>query len=139
MEETRSAVSLEAIAERLDRVEGMLSRFEHALAQVLDVAAMVTDMADEAAARSVAAGVLPEERVRDAVELLGQLGQALSSTRGERPGRAGLLAMLRASREPDVQRTLDFTVRFLRHLGGCLDADERLAMEPTARKELSHV
>jgi hypothetical protein len=69
----------------------------------------------------------------DVVQAVGQVGRALSAATRERGERAGLMALLRATRDPQVQRTIDFGLRFLRHLG------ERIVQqEAVRRRELSH-
>jgi DNA-binding FrmR family transcriptional regulator len=73
----------------------------------------------------------------DVVHLVGQVGRALGAARDEREGRAGLVALWRATRDPDVQRSIDFGLRFLRHFGRRIEQSG--AALPAARKELARV
>lgn len=156
------AGALEAMLDRVDRVQALVAQLE-ALPGVI---ATVADTVDEfmlalgdrgldlhAAGRGAAlamgwltrllqlpafhevldAGIL-EPRV---VGVIGQLGQALSAARNEPGGRAGLMALLRATRDPDVQRGLDFGLRFLRHFGERMKQHEALAEQSAPRRELS--
>jgi hypothetical protein len=74
----------------------------------------------------------------DVVQLIGQMGRALGETRDEREGRAGLMALWRATRDPDVQRSIDFSLRFLRHFGRRIE-QPGAALQPATRRELSNV
>jgi uncharacterized protein YjgD (DUF1641 family) len=57
--------------------------------------------------------------------LVGQMGRAMAETRSAQNGQLGLFGMLGAMRDPQVQRTLDFAMRFAKELGRQLDgADE---------------
>lgn len=47
--------------------------------------------------------------------------QALVDTAEEPPGKAGFIAIWRATRDPDVQRALDFGLRFLKRWGAALN------------------
>ncbi|MFB6135505.1 MAG: DUF1641 domain-containing protein [Halobacteriaceae archaeon] len=49
--------------------------------------------------------------------------EAVGDAAGEEPERAVALALLRATRDPDVQRGLGFAVATLRALGRTLDGD----------------
>lgn len=61
---------------------------------------------------------LPDARQ---IGTLANLRSALADTGGEPAGRAGFLALWRATRDPDVQRALDFGIRFLKRCGRIID------------------
>lgn len=65
---------------------------------------------------------LVDSGVFDAASLgvIGQAGRAMVDVRGQDPGRAGMFKAFKASRDPDVQRTLDFGLRFARRFGQLL-------------------
>jgi hypothetical protein len=63
------------------------------------------------------------------VATLAQAGDALAGTSAEAGDRAGILALLRASRDPDVQRALDFMLRFMKRFGRSLAGPEPGAEE----------
>ncbi|WP_428268510.1 hypothetical protein [Haliangium sp.] len=160
--------ALEAVLTRIERVQILVEQLDALPAAV----ATVVDVADELLLAAAERGFDIETIVRTGIDILGrfgrllqsqefqgvldsgvleprvvgiigQLGQALSDARAEAMGKAGWLSVFRATRDTHVQRTLDFGVRFLRHLGNRLDQANGqvsdLAIEPTARKELPHV
>lgn len=157
------ADALEAVLDHVDRIQAVVEQLD-ALPGVI---ATVVDTVDEsllaAAGKGldvdgvVRGGVVALERVArlvqspafqevldsgilepDVVHLVGQLGRALGAAREEPEGRAGLMALWRATRDPDVQRSIDFSVRFLRQFGRSIE-QSGAALQPATRKELSHV
>lgn len=157
------ADALEAMLDHVDRIQalvGQLDALPGAIATVMDA---VDEYLLAAASKGldvdgvVRGGVAALERFArlvqssafqevldsgilepDVVHLVGQMGRALGAARDEREGRAGLVALWRATRDPDVQRSLDFSLRFLRHFGRRIE-QSGAALPPATRKELSHV
>jgi len=132
-----------AIATVMDTVDGFLRA---AAGKGLDVDAVVRGGVEalERVARLVQSPAFQEVLdsgilETDVLHLIGQMGRALSAARDEREGRAGLMALWRATRDPDVQRSIDFSLRFLRHLGSRIDQSSAAALQPVSAKELSHV
>jgi Protein of unknown function (DUF1641) len=155
------ASALEAMLDRIDRMQALVARLDAlpgAVATVMDtVDEFLVALADkgldlESVVRRGAAGLdrlarlvqsSAFQEVLDSgilephvVRVIGHLGRALSAARGEPGERAGLLALLRATRDPDVQRTIDFGLRFLRHFGDRIERHE--APAAVAHKELPH-
>jgi hypothetical protein len=157
------ADALESILERVDRVQSLVTALDAlpgAIATVMDtVDGFLMALADKGLdlesmvrggrvamarfARLMQSSAF--EEVLDSgilephvVHVIGHLGRALSAARSEPGERAGLLALLRATRDPDVQRAIDFGVRFLRHFGNSIERHEAAAVDPATRKELSH-
>ncbi|HWN71429.1 MAG TPA: DUF1641 domain-containing protein [Haliangium sp.] len=157
------ADALEAVLDRMDRVQALLARLDALPGAVATVADTVDDfvmaLADrgldvEQVVRRGAAGLDRVARLVQSpafqevldsgilephvVQVIGHLGRALSAARGEPGERAGLMALLRATRDPDVQRAIDFGLRFLRHFGDRIEPHETPAVDSAARKELPH-
>ena len=157
------ADALEAMLDRMDRVQTLLARLD-ALPGAI---ATITDTVDAFLMALAGKGLDPDSVVRGGivatdrfarlmqssafeevldsgilephvVHVIGHLGRALSAARSEPGERAGLMALLRATRDPDVQRAIDFGLRFLRHFGSSIERHEAAAIDPAARKELSH-
>lgn len=157
------ADALEAMLDHVDRIQalvGQLDALPGAIATVMDA---VDEYLLAAAGKGldvdgvVRGGVVALERFArlvqssafqevldsgilepDVVHLVGQMGRALGAARDEGEGRAGMMALWRATRDPDVQRSLDFSLRFLRHFGRRIE-QSGAALPPATRKELSHV
>lgn len=147
--EPEVTASIEAVLDRIDRIKILVEQAD----ALPDLLAMITDIADEFLLRAAGHGLDIETIVRSGVDVfarlarllqssefqnlldsgvldarvvqvVGQLGSALSEAHGELGGRAGWMALWRATRDPEVQRTLDFSVRFLRHLGNRLESSD---------------
>lgn len=145
---------IQALVEHLDALPGAIATAMDTVDEILRAAAG-KGLDIDAAARNGAAALGQIARLvqspafqelldagilsADALHLLGQMGQALHAARDEREGRAGLMALWRATRDPDVQRSLDFGLRFLRHLGSRIEESRPSALQAATRKELSHV
>lgn len=160
--ETRSPeLSVEQRLERIERTLSLLLENQVAqqdvlrtVAEVPNVVATVTDVADGLFGRLIARGVDPVQLGRNVttalerlvdllhsdevstfldsgmldpstVRFLGEVGSAFAATRDEEGGRAGMFAALGGVREEPVQRALDFGLRFARRFGG-LVSDRRL-------------
>lgn len=67
----------------------------------------------------------------DTVDLAARTGDALVETSHEAAGKAGFLALFRATRDPDVQRALDFCIRFMKRFGQALGERTENAEEDT--------
>lgn len=157
------ADALEAMLDRVDRVQALVSRLDAlpgAVATVVDtVDELSRTLADrgldvESIVRGGAMGLDRFARLMQSsafqelldsgilephvVHVIGQLGRALSAARSEPVERAGLMALLRATRDPDAQRAIDFGLRFLRHFGHRIEPHEAPAVDSAARKELPH-
>ena len=138
-----SLLELATSPERLDRLEALL----HALDALPGTLATAANVADDWAAQLMAQGVdlhqarqnaqrllvkilktLQSERAGDfdmlsdtALDVLNRAGRALSESMHEQTqGKAGVLALWRASRDPHIQRALDFGVRFGARFGQLL-------------------
>ncbi len=158
------AGALEVVLDHADRIQALVVQLDALPGAIATVMDTVDDFLRAAAGKGldvdavVRGGAVALERVArlvqspafqevldsgiletDVVRLLGQVGRALSAARDEREGRAGLMALWRATRDPDVQRSIDFSLRFLRHLGGRIDQSSAAALQPASAKELSHV
>ncbi len=62
------------------------------------------------------------------VEVVGRAGKALASVGEGAAGTAGPMDLFRALRDPDVQRSLDFGLRFARRFGKLIDTPDRAAL-----------
>ncbi|MEM9489287.1 MAG: DUF1641 domain-containing protein [Myxococcota bacterium] len=118
------------------------------------VAATVVDTVDELIARAADRGVDVEAALRNSGEIalalarllsapefrasmvadllcpanvsaVNAVGSALAATHQAPPSKAGILAIVRATRDPDVQRALGFGLAFLKNLGRQLAGPER--------------
>ena len=121
----RAAVALTPRqAEVLDRLAALLD-FAAPLPGGL---ALAVDAADEAAANAQAAGFDLDALLREGGALAGALAQAAADAHAEQraatPPRLGLVGLVRALRDPDVQRALGFALAFSRHLGRRLPRGE---------------
>lgn len=69
-----------------------------------------------------------------------QASDALAETNAEAGGKAGILRLLRASRDADVQRALDFMLRFMKRFGrGLAEHDQGSEQGSEQGKEDSDV
>jgi hypothetical protein len=157
------ADALEAMLGRIDRVQALVAQLDAlpgAIATVMDIVdEFLLALADKGLDLEsiVRGGAVAMDRfarllqspafheVLDAgifephvVNVVGQLGRALSAARSEPSDRAGVLALLRATRDPDVQQAIDFGLRFLRHFGNRIEPSDTPALESAAPKELPH-
>ena len=159
--EPRVASALESILDRIDRVKILVEQADELPALI----ATLADIIDEFLLHAAGQGLDIQSVFKTAVDIMGRLGHLLQSTefqaildsgildpgvvgivaqlgtslrnaREEDGDQAGWMALWRASRDPDVQRTLDFTVRFLRHIGRQLD-QSRAVLASASRKELA--
>ncbi|MCG8418625.1 MAG: DUF1641 domain-containing protein [Proteobacteria bacterium] len=114
--------------------------------------AAAVDTFDEALARAAERGIDVEAAVSAAIDVVGRLARmlaapemqsiidlltpqsaaaaaalrdALNETREEPGGRAGILALFRATRDPEVQQALDFGIRLLKRLGRLMAESQR--------------
>jgi hypothetical protein len=140
--EERLKVALE-LAEKLTAPE-MVTKLDQLLEmadQAPLMAAMVADMADETVRRAAANGIDIEERLRSGlavaekltapemteafktlldpqvVAVLNKTGIALNQSLQKQPEKLGLMGMLRAMGDSDVQQALGFLMGFARHFG----------------------
>lgn len=153
---------LERIEQTLDRLAGALDQALHVAPNAVATAVDVMDeLALGAQARGVdldallrvggsALGALAElmqspqfaDLMRsgalsaDSMAIAARAGDAMAETSAEAGGKAGVLALLRASRDPDVQRALDFMLRFMKRFGRGLAEHEHNSEQG---KEDSHV
>jgi uncharacterized protein YjgD (DUF1641 family) len=124
-----------AVVAALDRLEGRLARIEGALARITGVAAhaepltaALVDSFDDAAQRLAERGIDVDARMRGVLGALEGLTspaivaatQALSDAEREPPPRVGLLGLLGALRDPDVQRALGLALCVAARVGGAL-------------------
>jgi uncharacterized protein YjgD (DUF1641 family) len=146
---------LERIEQSLDRLTGAL---DQAMTMAPSAVATATDIADEFLLAAQDRGIDIDALLRagggaldrlarvmqspqfarlldsgalsaDSVATLARAGDALAQTSAEACDRAGILALLRASRDPDVQRALDFMLRFMKRFGSSLAGRESGAEE----------
>jgi hypothetical protein len=152
--EDRLLAVLERLERRVEHVEGALRRLEGATAQVPAVVATVTDIVDGLVERLAARGIdvdsrlhallraadhLTSPRALDALasvlsseimahqttEVIGRLGRAVVTAEHEaRP--VGAWGLLRALRDPEVQRAAGFLVAMARRFGEELESVPQL-------------
>jgi uncharacterized protein YjgD (DUF1641 family) len=145
---------LERIEQSLDRLTGAL---DQAMTTAPNVVATATDVMDEFLLAAQDRGIDIDALLRagggalgrlarlvqspqfarlldsgalspDSLSTLARAGDALAETSAEAGDKAGILALLRASRDPDVQRALDFVLRLMKRFGRGLaqrDLDHR--------------
>lgn len=125
----RTVAVLTTLTDRMDQLEQLIAMADQAPGFV----AMAADMFDDVYRAAEEAGHDPEQMLRrsltalstllqsgllapEAVDLAGQAGDALAASREETP-EVGLLGLLRALRDPDVQRALGFFTAFSKQFG----------------------
>lgn len=152
--EDRLLATIERLERRLEHMEQSIARLEGASAQVPAVVATVTDIADGVIERLRERGIDVDERLRamlraadhltspralDALasvlqseilahqttEVIGRMGRAIVAAEHEaRP--VGAWGMLRALRDPEIQRAAGFLVAMAQHFGKELTAVPQL-------------
>ena len=108
------------IASRLDALEGSIA----ALAELPAVIASMTDIVDELAGRLSREGVALDQlgsRVQAAARATAHvLG---SDDLSEGPEKVGIFGLLKAMRDPDVQRAMALAMRLARAVGKTIDSE----------------
>lgn len=152
--EDRLLATLERLERRVEHMEGALGRLEGATGQVPAVVATFTDVLDGLVERLAARGIDVDERMRallraadhltspralDALasvlsseilahqttEVVGRMGRAIVTAEHEaRP--LGMWGLLRALRDPEVQRAAGFLVAMARRFGEELESVPQL-------------
>ncbi|HSD88106.1 MAG TPA: DUF1641 domain-containing protein [Kofleriaceae bacterium] len=153
--EDRLLATIERLERKVDHMERTIARLEGATAQVPAVVATVTDIVDGLVERLAARGIDVDERMRavlraadhltspralDALasvlqseimasqttEVIGRMGRAIVAAEHEaRP--VGMWGLMRALRDPEVQRAAGFLVSMARRFGEELDEVPQLA------------
>ena len=116
------------IASRLEAIEGSIA----ALAELPALIASITDIVDELASRLSSEGVALD-RVGSRVQAAARAtAQVLGSAElNEGPEKVGLFGLLKAMRDPDVQRAIALAIRLARATGKSIDSEN-------STKELTH-
>jgi hypothetical protein len=152
--EGRLLATLERLERRIEHIEGAIHRLEGATAQVPAVVATVTDIVDGIVERLAARGIDVDDRMRallraadhltspralDALasilsseilahqttEVIGRMGRAVVTAEHEaRP--VGTWGLLRALRDPEIQRAVGFLVAMARRFGEELESVPQL-------------
>lgn len=153
--EDRLLATIERLERKVDHMEKTIERLEGATAQVPAVVATVTDVVDGVVERLAARGIDVDDRMRallraadhltspralDALssvlqseimahqttEVIGRMGRAIVTAEHEaRP--VGMWGLMRALRDPEVQRAAGFLVSMARRFGEELDEVPQLA------------
>jgi hypothetical protein len=143
------AAVLERLDRRLARLEAALDRTEPLAGSIAPTVATVVDTLDSLVARLGDQGIDVDERLHhllsvaerltrqdtlravgtmldsgvldsDAVHVLGNLGRALAASGTATPERVGMFGLIRALRDPEVQRAAGFLVAMARAFGASL-------------------
>jgi hypothetical protein len=163
----RLVAVLERLDARLARLEQRMGRLDAVESQLPALLATATDTVDSIVARLGDAGFDLDERMRSlaraadrltspeaiaaldsmlgsgvldpsAVAVLGKLGRAIAASGAESSERVGAFGLLRALRDPTIQRALGFTLRLAREFGQALEGPPLLFERGApARKELT--
>jgi len=152
--EDRLLATLERLERRVEHMEGALGRLEGATAQVPVVVATLTDILDGLVERLAARGIDVDDRIRallraadhltspralDALasvlsseilahqttEVVGRMGRAIVTAEHEAQP-VGVWGLLRALRDPEVQRAAGFLIAMARRFGAELESVPRL-------------
>ena len=152
--EDRLLATLERLERRIEHMEGALGRLEGATGQVPAVVATLTDVLDGLVERLAARGIDVDDRMRallraadhltspralDALasvlsseilahqttEVVGRMGRAIVTAEHEAQP-LGMWGLLRALRDPEVQRAAGFLVAMARRFGAELESVPQL-------------
>ncbi len=131
------------VPSQLDRIEAKLERLESSLAQLSDLPGVIGTMGntfDDLVDRGKARGIDPDALVdalfrtdllrRDNIEILSRAVADVGNVADAGHERFGIIPVLKALREPEVQRTLMFLIGFARRFGTILDDVERPELLP---------
>ena len=154
-----SDARLERVEASLARIEAVTRRLATLEARLPDAIAVATDTLDALISRAAERGVDVDERLAlilraaerltsrealvgleaaldsgmldaSAVSVLGKVGRALTEVATEPPRPVGALGLLRALRDPDVQRAVGLAIAVARALGRALETPP-LLLEPS--------
>jgi hypothetical protein len=108
--------ALEQLVDRLPQLVALAGKLE----EVPGVFAAIADTFDEYQLRSAGRGIDLESAMQTILETALRAGTALGDD-SEMPQRLGTFGLLKALRNPDVQRTLAYAVRFAARFGQKLE------------------
>ncbi len=143
LDEPAVLAAMNRLLDRIDTLEASVATLTDLVQQAPGVTAMVTDMADEAVRNAGAAGIVIEDRLRNALHLAELLSRPdvvsmLETVIGMAGQAPGLVAMVTDIADEGIRKAARQSVDLPGRLGNMLELGARIS-EPAATKALSEV